>query len=167
MAEDTLSLVSLLIGASGIAGWIMTYLQLREERRARIISRYRETIMTPEFLDTLSLFEMTKDILRAKSNVRKGKATTVRLRDQWITASSEVELNAKLERAGESITKALSGTSGKGVPIVKLFPKKLQDAFDLAMRSIDEAWKSGDWSIADKQYEAMYSEIRKMLGFEE
>jgi hypothetical protein len=34
------------------------------------------------------------------------------------------------------------------------------------MRSIGEAWKSGDWSTADKQYEAMYSEIRKMLGFE-
>ena len=49
----------------------------------------------------------------------------------------------------------------------QLFPKKLQDAFDLAMRSIGEASKSGDWSIADKQYEAMYSEIRKMLGFEE
>jgi len=167
LAEDTLSLVALLIGASGIAGWIMTYLQLREERRARIISRYRETIMTPEFLDTLSLFEMARDILRAKSNVRKGKTVTFRLRDQWIRASTEVELNAKLEQAGVPITEALSGTLGKGVPIVKLFPKKVQDAFDLVMTSMGEAWKSGDWSIADKQYDVMYSEIRKMLGFEE
>jgi hypothetical protein len=167
LAEDTLSLISLVIGGSGIAGWIMTYLHLREERRARIISRYRETIMTPEFLDILSVFEMTKDILRAKSNVRKGKATTVILRDRWITASSEAELDAKLEQAGAPITKALSGTLGKGVPIVKLFPKRVQNAFDLAMESIGKAWKSGDWSIADKQYEAMYSEIRKMLGFEE
>jgi len=167
LAEDAFSLIALVIGGSGIAGWIMTYLQLREERRARIISRYRETMLTPEFLDTLSLFEMTKSISRAQAEIRKGKQARLMLGDQFITASSKSELDAKLAQEGVPLRERFNKTLGKGVPIVKLFPKKIQDAFDLAFNSITQAWESGDWSIADKQYEAMYSEIRKMLGFEE
>lgn len=167
LAEDTLSLLALVIGGSGIAGWIMTYLQLREERRARIISRYRETIMSPEFMDVLSLIEMAKDILVAKSKLRAGKPASVSIRGQLISASSVTELDAKLAQAGPHFTDAFTGTMGKGVPLTKLFPKKLQDAFHEAMKSIGKAWESGDWSVADRQYEAMYCEIRKMLGFEE
>lgn len=166
MAEDTLSFVALVIGGSGIAGWIMTYLQLREERRARIISRYRETIMSPEFLAVLSLFEMSKRVLVAKSKLREGKPVSVRVRDQLISASSEAELDAKLA-SGPRVTDLLGETLDKGVPFVRLFPKRVQSVFSQAMKSITKAWESGDWSIADRQYEAMYSEIRKMLGFEE
>jgi hypothetical protein len=167
LAEDTLSLLALVIGGSGIAGWIMTYLQLREQRRARIISRYRETILTPEFLDVLSVFEMTKSISRAQAEIRKGKKASLMVGGQLIRASSKPELDAKLEEAGVPVFERFNKTLGKGFPIVKLFPKKIQDAFDLAFNSITQAWESGDWSIADKQYQAMYSEIRKMLGFEE
>jgi hypothetical protein len=167
LAEDAFSLIALVIGGSGIAGWIMTYLQLREQRRARIISRYRETILTPEFLDVLSVFEMTKSMTRAQAEIRKGRQASLMVGGQLIRASSKAELDAKLEQAGVALAERFSKTLGKGFPIVKLFPKKIQDAFDLAFNSITQAWESGDWSIADKQYQAMYSEIRKMLGFEE
>jgi hypothetical protein len=167
LAEDALSLLALFIGGSGIAGWVMTYLQLREERRARIISRYRETILTPEFLDTLSVLEMTKNILRAQTEIKKGKQGTVIVAGQLIRASNKAEMDAKLAQAGVALEERFNKTMGKGFPIVKLFPKKIQDAFDSMFKSIDQAWASGDWSIAEKQYNAMYSEVRKMLGFEE
>jgi hypothetical protein len=56
---DLTSIVSLVIasafGSSGVVAWILTYIQMKNERKRQAIEYFRQIVLTPDFLHYLGL----------------------------------------------------------------------------------------------------------------
>jgi hypothetical protein len=52
---DWPSIVSIAFGSSGIVAWLLTYWQVKEERKNRAREHFRQIVLTPDFMDYLGL----------------------------------------------------------------------------------------------------------------
>jgi hypothetical protein len=81
MDIDYLQLFLVLLGGSGLAGWLLTYLQFREERQERVRLHFRELVMTKDFLALLGCLHSLLVIMNAVADLEKGSKPTMLVKD--------------------------------------------------------------------------------------
>jgi hypothetical protein len=81
MGIDYLQLVLVLLGGSGLAGWFLTYLQFREERREQGRLQFRELVMTNDFVAFLGCLHSLLYIVGAVADLKKGRTAEMVIKD--------------------------------------------------------------------------------------
>lgn len=143
--------VGIVLGGSGVAGWILTFVQLREQKRVEARDIFREQVMNKGMLDLWACGFSIADLYDAFAKLAKGEKPlvtylgvkgrkTVQLRNwsQWNTAYGEVF---------SRMDKLTNEVSDNGTTF--LLPKRLKK-------------KYGDFSRACMELSAMVKSSRKI-----
>ena len=78
MTIDLVQIFTLVVGGSGIVGWLLTYLQLSEQRKEEARAHLRQIVLTPEFfhfLGTLDFVTLRLDSLKKSKDFAEFKET--------------------------------------------------------------------------------------------
>lgn len=166
---DLSLVVSLLIAVSGIVALIFTYLRISESREERRQHAYRELIMTPQFLKLFSAFDVMRQTLKGISAAQRGESGSLTIAGEHVEFKDKKGFDEEMRRIAPKLLPVLIetqdslGQSG----LRDLVPTKISTMFIEAMKSaIDSLESRSDFNAADKKFDEMYVEIRKMLGVE-
>jgi hypothetical protein len=156
-ASDLSSVLLLVVGSSGLAAWVLTYLQLRQERKRHAREYFRELILTPQLQGYLGALYSFCGILDETKSVQ----------DVKLRAKELAELSGK-------IATAIMATIFQAAPYLcpEEFVEQLVKVDDLARQIGAQVLKGefGDLEVRsklEKESIKLGRLLRKMLGLSE
>jgi hypothetical protein len=167
-------LASLVLGSSGIVGWILTYVQLRRETRERALQHFRELVLTPDFLGYLGALRnvamaAAKANLRAKAQERIMNDASLsqeerfkRLKKMDEQYPTLTELTNLMEQARKAWVKRDEKITSTGV--LSLMPDKIERQIKECLESIVAAQNPEAYASVVIQVDSVFTEIKKILG---
>jgi hypothetical protein len=166
--------ISIVLGSSGIVGWILTYLQLRRETRERALQHFRELVLTPDFLAYLGAL---RNVAVAAANANLHARTQEQIMHDASLSEEErfkklkkmdeqgptlTELTNLMERARKVWVRRNEKITSTGA--VSLLPNRIQRQIRECLESIVAAEKPEAYVIVAAKIESVFTEIKRILG---
>jgi hypothetical protein len=167
-------LASLVLGSSGIVGWILTYVQLRRETRERALQHFRELVLTPDFLGYLGALRNVA-VTAATAN-RHAKAQGQIMNDASLSQEERIKKLKKMDEQGLTLTELTNlmkrarkvwvkrNEEIKSTGVISLMPDRIERQISECLESIVAAQKPEAYASVVVQVESVFTEIKKILG---
>jgi hypothetical protein len=168
-------LIGIVLGSSGIVGWILTYLQLRREKTERALRQFREFVLTPDFLEFLGVLRHMADLsaksevlLRAEQEILSNKSLTEEDRIRQIneledeTGHSLSDITEQRRQMRVQFTE--KGNKIKETSAFFLLPDKIEDEINDCLLSLAAANEPEEYRTAISKVEKVFSDIKSILG---
>jgi hypothetical protein len=166
---DYLQILLSLVGGSGLAGWILTYVQLRHQRLVEARHLFRDIVLTKDMLELLAvdydLIALQKGTLEFGEGKRpiyvrilggsKGKRIEIRTEKQLIELTEKVCVRANT--LADQVAK-----SG----LTMLLPERLRKQAENVRRAMEYPRAPSDTQKARQELDKLGRELKKVLGTE-
>jgi hypothetical protein len=157
--------VSLVIGSSGLAGWFLTYLDLRQRQELEARRLFRELVLTP---DMLQLYGMGFDLLKlsnAAVELQQGKQPVLRLpetggRPRKIATAKQ--LNVLIPKVRDRIVDLTDKVARSAVTL--LLPMRLRKKEGDFMQALESCKSLNDVERARNALSEFGEELKEVLG---
>ena len=168
-------LASLVLGSSGIVGWILTYIQLRRETKERALQQFRELVLTPDFLEYLGLLRRAVEVTAKGESLARDREQI--LKDESLTAEeiarrveesdnirgySVAQFSDEINRARIDYTEALRKIKRTGA--LFLLSDKIENEISECTSSFAAANEPDEYLAVVGQVETIFADLKKILG---
>jgi hypothetical protein len=168
-------LISIVLGSSGIVGWILTYMQLRRETRQRALQQFRELVLTPDFLQFLGLLHIAAvasanvlSYVTASEQILTNTALTAEDRFRRLKELEDESkyLVTEMRRATRRVTKDFPRINEKVIRtgVLFLMPDKIEKEIAECMRLFVAAKEPNEHQVVTDRLQAIFVEIKRILG---
>lgn len=124
---DPFQLLGYILGGSGISAWIMTYWQLREQRRQQAQQYLRELIITPDFIKLLASYDRFYKLSEEVEKFDRTGSATILKEEKIIKVKNHKELINELDNIATEHLRLVNKISLRGLFL--LLPDKLNMRF--------------------------------------
>lgn len=159
--------IGYILGGSGIAGWLLTYLELRQQRQLEAKRLFRELVLTPEVLQLYgSEFDLL-DLEQASVELKAGKQPLIRLPETkglLVKIANEAELNDLTLKVFDRIDNLVGKVSSSALTL--LLPIRLKKKAGDFMRALKSCKDMNDVENARTQLFEFGEELKKVLGLD-
>lgn len=159
--------VSLIIGSSGLAGWFLTYLDLRQQRELEARKLFRELVLTP---DMLQFYGMDFDLLKlsdAAVELKQGRQPVITLPEtrgrprKIVTAK---QLDVLIIKVRDRMNDLMDKIARSAVTL--LLPMRLRKKEGDFMQALESCKSSNGIEKARNALSEFGEELKEVLGLD-
>lgn len=174
-SQTIILLASLVLGGSGIAGWIMTYIQLRHETKERALQQFRELVLTKDFLEFLGMLRRHAELMakgeslaRSREQILNDKSLTPEEKTRRIKelenrmGGSLAQLTDQARQAATDFTETVNKIRKTGA--LFLLSDKIENEIEKCVSSFVHANEPDEFLAIVDQVETIFADLKKILG---
>jgi len=168
LAVDWALVIAALLGGSGITGGILTYLQLRQQRKLEAIRVLREFVFKPEVLKIyaadLDLVQINEAFMELKAGKRLVTVNLPETGGCFVRIKSEKQLLSLFLKFLDRLSNESYEVSRSGLFL--LVPTRVKKKAGDIKRTLDTCKTLDDMERAHKAIDEYGNELKKVLGLD-